>query len=99
MNSSYFPTVVQAVAGPDKTVFAYFTDGKITQVDMNEAIAKGGVFAQLADDEFFVSALTVLNDTVAWDVSGCFDSTRCIDLDPFTVYEAPAVSDPLCEAA
>jgi len=34
MQSDYFPTVIQAVAGPDKTVYAYFSDGRITQLDM-----------------------------------------------------------------
>lgn len=99
MTSTYYPTVVQVVAGPDKTVYAYFSDGKITQVDMKPEIARGGVFAQLADDEFFVRALTVLNGTIAWDVSGRFDSTTCIDIDPFTAYEAPDASDPLEEDA
>lgn len=99
MVSSYFPAVVQAVAGPDRTVFAYFSNGKITQVDMKPAIEAGGVFERLADEEFFTKALTVLNDTVAWDVSGHFDPTTCIDIDPFAAYEAPSVSDPLEETA
>lgn len=99
MDTVYFPAVAQAVPGPDKTVFAYFTDGRITQLDMKPSIAQGGVFSQLADDAFFVSALTVLNETVAWDVSGCYDPANCIDIDPFTAYEAPAVKDPLEEAA
>lgn len=99
MQSVYFPTVVQAVAGPDKTVYAYFSDGRITQLDMKESIATGGVFERLADNSFFEAALTVLNDTVAWDVSGRYDPTTCIDIDPFVVYEAKRVSDPLEDAA
>ncbi len=99
MISTYFPAVVQAVAGPGRTVYAYFSDRKITQVDMNPEIARGGVFTRLADEEFFSGALTVLNDTIAWDVSGHFDPATCIDIDPFTAYEAPAVSDPLEENA
>ena len=99
MASTYFPAVVQAVAGPDRTVFAYFSDGKITRVDMKPEIERGGVFARLADESFFASALTVLNDAVAWDVSGHFDPTTCIDIDPCAAYEAPAVGDPLEEAA
>ena len=42
---------------------------------------------------------TVLNDTVAWDVSGRYDPATCIDLDPFTVYAAERVSDPLEDVA
>ncbi|NGM17815.1 DUF2442 domain-containing protein [Eggerthellaceae bacterium zg-893] len=95
MESQYFPTVVQAVAGPDKTVYAYFSDGRITCVDMAPSIEAGGVFSRLEDEGFFAEALTVLNDTVAWDVSGRFDPTTCIDIDPFTAYESPIVADPL----
>lgn len=50
---------------------------------MKESIAGGGVFERLADDSFFEEALTVLNDTVAWDVSGHYDPITCIDIDPF----------------
>ena len=99
MRSSYYPVVVQALAGPDKTVYAYFSDGRITQLDMKGIIAEGGVFERLEDDSFFEKALTVLNDTVAWDISGHYDPTTCIDIDPFTVYEAKRVSDPLEEVA
>lgn len=99
MVSTYFPAVVQAVSGPDYTVFAYFSDGKITQIDMKPMIEQGGVFERLADKEFFAKSLTVLNDTVAWDASGHYDPTACIDIDPFVVYEAPSVSDPLEETA
>ena len=99
MQTDYFPTVVQAVAGPEKTVYAYFSDGRITRFDLSDLIAEGGVFAQLADDDRFASALTVLNDTVAWDVSGRYDPATCIDLDPFTVYAAERVSDPLEDVA
>ena len=95
MEKEYYPVVVQAVAGPGRTVFAYFSDGKITQYDMADAIARGGVFAQLADDAFFTERLTVMNDTIAWDSSGCFDPRNCIDIDPFEVYAAEAVADPL----
>lgn len=50
---------------------------------MKESIAGGRVFERLADDSFFEEALTVLNDTVAWDVSGHYDPITCIDIDPF----------------
>ena len=92
---SYFPEVIQAVAGDNKTVYAYFSDGSIHQYDLAPQIAAGGVFAQLEDDLFFRNRLTVLNGTVAWDLSGHYDAANCIDLDPFTVYEAPVVADPL----
>ena len=93
----YFPTVVQAVSGPEKTVFAYFSDGQIKLYDMKPSISRGGVFRVLEDDVFFQERLTVLNHTIAWDCSGDFDPRRCIDIDPFEVYEADSVPDPLAE--
>ena len=95
MGKEYFPVVVQAVAGTDRIVYAYFSDGQIKQYDMAPLIAHGGVFAPLTDDAFFTDRLTVLNDTVAWDLSGCYDPTNCIDIDPFEVYAAASVADPL----
>ncbi len=95
MENEYYPIVVQAVPGPEYTVYAFFSDGKITKYDMKSAIARGGVFAPLADEAFFSERLTVMNDTIAWDVSGCYDARRCIDVDPFEVYAAPSVADPL----
>ncbi|MCD8086296.1 MAG: DUF2442 domain-containing protein [Clostridiales bacterium] len=92
---SYFPAVVQAVPGEGRTVYAYFSDGSIRRYDMQPHIDRGGVFAPLADETFFTERLTVLNDTIAWDVSGHFDPTACIDIDPFTVYQSEAVADPL----
>ena len=93
--SPYLPVVIKAVAGPDYTVYAYFSDGKIKRYDMKPLIEEGGVFTVLKDKAFFSERLTVLNDTVAWDVSGDFDPTKCIDIDPFTVYAGQDVSDPL----
>lgn len=92
----YIPAIVQAVAGEGRTVYAYYSDGTVRKVEVGPLIQKGGVFARLADDEFFAERLTVINDAVAWDVTGDRDESRCIDLDPWTMYEtAPVVADPL----
>ncbi len=92
------PAVVQAIPGDDFTVYAYCNDGAIRLVDVKPLIAKGGVFAPLADRSFFESRLTILNGTVAWDMTGDRDETACIDLDPCTIFEtAPLVEDPLVD--
>ena len=95
MGDKYYPRVVQTIAGPNYTVYAYFSDGAIRRFDMKPLIGKGGVFDCLKDKTFFASRLTVLNDTVAWDVSGRYDPSDCIDIDPFVLYEAEIVEDPL----
>lgn len=90
------PCIVQAVAGDDFTVYAYCIDGAVRLVDVKPLLAKGGVFSQIADPCFFRERLTVLNDTVAWDMTGDRDETACVDLDPFEIYNySPIVDDPL----
>lgn len=88
-----FPEVVQAVAGEDYTVYAYMKDGSVRLFDAKPLIEKGGVFEQLRDKAVFAEALTVLNETVAWDISGKHDPADCIDIDPFGVAECPEVED------
>ncbi len=81
-------------------MYASFSDGSIHHVDVQPLIERGRIFATLADDALFSSRLTVLNDTVAWDIAGNRDETRCIDLDPWQLYQnSPAVPDPLNPAA
>ena len=92
------PKVLQAVAGENFTVYAYFHDGSIRLLDAKPLLEKGGVFAPLRDAEFFRERLTVLNDSVAWDIDGNRDPCTCVDLDPCELYETcSVVDDPLKE--
>ena len=94
----FIPKVIQAVAGENFTVYVYFGDGSISLLDARPLLEKGGVFAPLSVPDFFRDRLTVLNDTVAWDVDGTRDPCTCVDLDPCELYEAcPTVADPLKE--
>ena len=94
----FIPKVVQAVAGDDFTVYAYFSDGSIRLLDAKPLLEKGGVFAPLRDADFFRDRLTVLNDSVAWDVDGNRDPCTCVDLDPCELYETCSITaDPLKE--
>lgn len=98
MYEDLFPVVLQAVAGEDYTVFAYMLDGTVRKVSVKHLVEQGGVWERLRDADFFRNALTVLNDTVAWDLSGELDPTNCIDLDPFMVAACEIVADPLVAA-
>ena len=99
MNPMFMPEVLQAVAGEGNMVYAYFNDGTVRRYDMSELLTRGGVFTQLRDRKVFVDALTVMNGSVAWDLEGNRDATKCIDIDPFVLYEAPVVKDPLEESS
>lgn len=93
-----FPSVVQVVPGDDFTVYAYCNDGAVRLVDIKPFLAKGGVFEPMRDPVFFRERLTVLNDSVAWDMTGDRDETACVDLDSCMIFEtAPIVDDPLKE--
>lgn len=94
----YDPVVVQAVAGEDYKVYAYFSDGTIHLADIEPLINRGGVFSVLKESGFFHDRLTVMNGAVAWDLSGTRDETKCIDLDPYEMYDhCPIVKDPLSD--
>ena len=92
------PAVLQAVPGEDFTVYAYCNDGAVRQMDVKPLISLGGVFAPLADEAFFRERMTIMNDTVVWDMAGNRDAAACIDLDPERIFaEAPLVTDPLAD--
>lgn len=91
----FFPEVLQVVPTDDYKVYAYFNDGTIRLHDVRPLIKSGTVFSPLEDITFFKSKCTVINHTVAWDVGGNYDPEKCVDIDPFTVYNSPVVADPL----
>ncbi|KAB2951163.1 DUF2442 domain-containing protein [Heliorestis acidaminivorans] len=89
-----FPKVVQVVPTHNYRVYLYFEDGKIKLFDASKLIEKG-VFQQLQDIDVFKSTCTVMNHTLAWDLSGKFDPTDCLDLDPEELYNScPDVEEP-----
>ena len=90
----FFPEIFQAVAGEDYTVYAYVNDGSIRKVDIKPFFEGDcGVFEALKNKRTFKNALTVIGNTVAWDLKGDRDEYECIDIDPFLFFESPIVSD------
>lgn len=47
------------------------------------------------DPNFFRKALTIINDTIAWDTAGDKDPYKCIDIDPGEIWKegAPLTMD------
>ncbi|MBN2627014.1 MAG: DUF2442 domain-containing protein [Spirochaetales bacterium] len=87
--------VVQVIPQSNFTVFVYFSDGIIKKYDVSPLIGKG-IFSKISDIKDFLSKCTVLNNTLAWDISGNYDPYSCIDIDPENIYEnSETVSDPL----
>lgn len=83
-----FVKIVQVVPHEDYTVSVYFADGKVTRYDVSDKL-DNGVFKALKDKSIFMTRCTILNDTLAWDVSGTQDPYSCIDIDPVTLYNLP----------
>ena len=81
------PNIFQVAPQDDFTVLIYFDDGKVKLFDAQQLIRKGGIFSPLGDISFFKNRCVVLNHTLAWDTSGNFDPTECIDVCPDMIYE------------
>lgn len=87
-----FHKVVQVVPFEDYKVYVYFEDGKIVCFDAKKLLDKK-VFEPLKDLDFFMNACTILNDSLAWDVTGDRDETKCSDIDPDMLYELEQVKE------
>jgi len=82
----FIPEVVKVSPKENYIVDVMFQDGKVTHYDVKPLLNKG-VFKVLNDKDFYFSRCTVMNHTLAWDVSGNCDEKKCIDIDPETLYE------------
>lgn len=87
-----FPEIVQVVPNENYTVTVYFEDGKIVLYDVAPLLEKE-VFQPLLDKNIFVNTCTIINDTLAWDLAGNRDTSKCIDIDPETLYALQAIDD------
>ncbi len=89
-----FHRIVQVMPTNDFKVYLYFEDGKIKLFDASDLITKG-VFRKLQDISIFTDTCTVLNHTLAWDLTGKYDPTTCLDLDPEELYNScPDITEP-----
>ena len=89
------PEVVQVFADSATSVVVYFDDGRIKRFDATWLLERGGVFLPLRNKETFRSRCTVMNGTLAWDLSGTRDETVCVDIDPVQIWnQAPDIEEP-----
>jgi hypothetical protein len=96
LDTRYFsPQVLQVIPTDNFEVYAYLNDGSVRLYNVKPLLKENTVFEQLMDIELFKKKLTVINNTIAWDIGGNRDPYKCIDIDPFTIFEKPPVSDPL----
>ena len=91
-----FPEVVQVKPNDDYTVYVYFSDGKIVCYDVKPLLEKN-VFRKLKEKDIFMDTCIILNDTLAWDISGNRDENSCIDINPEILYELEAIDEMIAE--
>lgn len=89
---AYFPIVIQVIPLSNYHVQVFFDDGKVIEYDATKDL-QGEIFKPLQDINVFMNTCTVLNDTLAWDISGDRDTSKCIDIDPFVLYELPSINN------
>ena len=82
----YMPEVIQVIPTNDYKVYVYFDDGSIKLYDASSLVLEG-VFKPLKDTDKFINCCTVLNGTLAWDLIGNYDENKCLDIDPFEIYD------------
>ena len=80
--------VVQVLPTEHYTVYVYFEDGRIVCYNA-ESLLSLDAFKPISDINVFMNTCTVLNDTLAWDITGDHDETKCLDIDPETLYSLP----------
>lgn len=86
---------MEVIPTEDYKVYLYFDDGSIKLYDAEDIIDKG-IFKILSDKKIFMETCTVLNGTLAWDVEGNYDTSKCLDLDQLELYNTcPNVGEPM----
>ena len=86
------PELVQVYPTEDYHVYVYFEDGKIVCYDVRPLLEKEA-FHPLKDQAFYMNNCTILNGTLAWDLSGDRDPSKCIDIAPDMLYELDHVRE------
>ncbi|PWM78765.1 MAG: transcriptional regulator [Phascolarctobacterium sp.] len=91
----FMPSALQVVPDDNFGVYVYCNDGTVRYYNAKHLLKPGTVFEPLMDLKEFKNRLTVINNTIAWDMTGDRDESKCVDLDPCMLLELPIVSDPL----
>ena len=89
------PAVLQGIPADNFEVYADFHAGSVRPFGAKLLIKTGTVFEPLQDIGLFKTKLAIVNTTEAWDAGGNSAPVKCLGLDPFTIFELPAVPDPL----
>ena len=81
------PKLYQVYPTDDYKVYLYYDNGEIRLYDCTWIQTKAGVFKEIHDINIFKELCTVMNGTLAFDISRRRDPYNCIDICPDTIYE------------
>lgn len=85
----YMPNICMVKSAGGRKVDCYFSSGHIRRFDMAPLLGRncGPVFQPLRDRKKFLSTMTVMNGTLAFDIGGNRDERKCVDIDCDTIFE------------
>lgn len=81
------PNIIQVKPTEEYIVYVFFDNGTIKRYSMKEDIEAGGIFEKIKEINIFVGRCTIMNGTLAWDITGDRNPETCIDICPDTIYE------------
>lgn len=95
------PKLFQVYPTNNYSVHLYYDNGEIKIYDCRWILKEDGPFKKLHNTETFIKLCTVMNGTLAWDISEHRDPYNCIDICPDTVYQESVKTqiDPLKNSA
>ena len=80
------PRLFQVFPTDDFYVYLYYDNGEIKRYDCTWVLEESGVFTKIHDISVFKETCTIMNGTLAFDISLIRDPYTCIDICPDTVY-------------
>ncbi len=80
------PILYQVVPTDDFKVYLYYDNGEIKLYDCNFIFDNPKIYQRLLDNVDFKNLCTIMNRTLAFDISKKRDPYNCIDFCPDTIY-------------
>ncbi len=80
------PTLFQVVPKDDYKVYLYYDNGEIKLYDCSFILENKKIYKKILNIYDFKRLCTILNKTLAFDISEEFDPCNCIDFCPDIIY-------------
>ena len=80
------PKLFQVLPTNDFKIYLYYDSGEIKLYDCSWILKETGIFTKIHDIHVFKELCTIMNGTLAFDISLIRDPYNCIDICPDTIY-------------